>query len=106
MLLDLKGDLADRAHAILSSLICPRPIAWVTTLNDDGSVNAAPFSFFNLMGSEPPLVVFCPSDRDDGTPKDSARNAQSRGEFVLHLVDEPLAETMVRTSASHPYGES
>ena len=106
MLLDLKGSLADRAYPILASLVCPRPIAWVTTLNDDGSVNAAPFSFFNLMGTEPPLVVFCPGDHDDGTPKDTARNAQSRGEFVLHLVDEPLAETMVRTSASHPYGKS
>jgi len=106
MLLDLKGELADRAYPILASLICPRPIAWVTTLNADGSVNAAPFSFFNLMGSEPPLVVFCPGDHDDGTPKDTARNAQERGEFVLHLVDEGLAETMVRTSASLPYGES
>jgi flavin reductase (DIM6/NTAB) family NADH-FMN oxidoreductase RutF len=106
MLLDLKGDLADRAYPILASLICPRPIAWVTTLNDDDSVNAAPFSFFNLMGTEPPLVVFCPGDQDDGTPKDTARNAQSRGEFVLHLVDEPLAEAMVRTSATHPYGKS
>lgn len=106
MLLDLKGSLADRAYPILASLVCPRPIAWVTTLNDDGSVNAAPFSFFNLMGTEPPLVVFCPGDHDDGTPKDTARNAQTRGEFVLHLVDEPLAETMVRTSASHPYGKS
>ncbi|HEY8961075.1 MAG TPA: flavin reductase family protein, partial [Luteolibacter sp.] len=93
-------------YPILASLICPRPIAWVTTLNDDGSVNAAPFSFFNLMGTEPPLVVFCPGDRDDGTPKDTARNAQSRGEFVLHLVDELLAEAMVHTSASHPYGKS
>lgn len=106
MLLDLKGALADRAYPILASLICPRPIAWVTTLNDDGSVNAAPFSFFNLMGTDPALVVFCPGDHDDGTPKDTARNAQSRGEFVLHLVDGPMAETMVRTSASHPYGKS
>jgi flavin reductase (DIM6/NTAB) family NADH-FMN oxidoreductase RutF len=106
MLLDLNGSLADRAYPILASLICPRPIAWVTTLNDDGSVNAAPFSFFNLMGTEPPLVVFCPGDQDDGTPKDTARNVQNRGEFVLHLVDEPLAEVMVRTSASHPYGQS
>jgi len=106
MELDITGTLADRAYPILASLVCPRPIAWVTTLNDDGSVNLAPFSFFNLMGSEPPLLVFCPGDRADGTPKDSALNAEKRGEFVVHLVDEPLAETMVRTAASLPYGES
>lgn len=106
MELDFTGALADRAYLILSSLACPRPIAWVTTLNPDGSVNVAPFSFFNLVGTEPPLLMFCPGDRDDGTPKDSARNARDRGEFVVNLVDEPLAEVMVRTSASLPPGES
>jgi flavin reductase (DIM6/NTAB) family NADH-FMN oxidoreductase RutF len=106
MELDFTGALADRAYPILASLVCPRPIAWVTTLNPDGSVNVAPFSFFNLVGTEPPLLMFCPGDRDDGTPKDSARNAHDRGEFVVNLVDDPLAEVMVRTSASLPPGES
>lgn len=106
MELDFTGALADRAYPILASLVCPRPIAWVTTLNPDGSVNVAPFSFFNLVGIEPPLLMFCPGDRDDGTPKDSARNARDRGEFVVNLVDDPLAEVMVRTSASLPPGES
>ena len=58
------------------------------------------------MGASPPLVVFAPGDRDDGSPKDTARNAQRTGEFVVNLVDEPLAEVMVRTSASLPYGTS
>lgn len=106
MELDFSGPRAEQAYPILSSLICPRPIAWVTTLNADGSVNVAPFSFFNLVGTEPPLLMFCPGDRDDGTPKDSARNARDRGEFVVNLVDEPLAEAMVRTSASLPPGDS
>lgn len=106
MELDFTVALADRAYPILASLVCPRPIAWVTTLNPDGSVNVAPFSFFNLVGTEPPLLMFCPGDRDDGTPKDSARNAHDRGEFVVNLVDDPLAEVMVRTSASLPPGES
>jgi len=103
MELDFTGALADRAYPIL---VCPRPIAWVTTLNPDGSVNVAPFSFFNLVGTEPPLLMFCPGDRDDGTPKDSASNARDREEFVVNLVDDPLAEVMVRTSASLPPGES
>lgn len=104
--LDLLGAHASRAYSILSSLVTPRPIAWVTTLNEDGSVNAAPFSFFNLFGAEPPLVIFAPGDRDDGSPKDSARNCRRTGEFVVNLVDEALAEVMVKTSASVPYGVS
>lgn len=106
MELDLLTTHAHRAYPILAGIVTPRPIAWVTTLNEDGSVNAAPFSFFNMMGSSPPLVAFAPGDRDDGSPKDTARNAQRTGEFVVNLVDEPLAAVMVRTSASHPYGTS
>lgn len=106
MELDLLGEHADRSYAILAALVTPRPIAWVTTLNEDGGVNAAPFSFFNVMGSEPPLVVFAPGDRADGTPKDSALNARRTGEFVVNLVDEALAAVMNRTSAPWPHGVS
>jgi hypothetical protein len=53
----------------------------VTTRNEDESVNAAPFSFFNVFGAEPPLVIFAPGDRDDGTAKDTARNCERTGEF-------------------------
>ena len=104
--LDLLTTHADRAYPILAGLVTPRPIAWVTTLNEDGSVNAAPFSFFNVFGSEPPLVIFAPGDRDDGSPKDTARNCRRTGEFVVNLVDEELAEVMNRTSAAVPYGVS
>ena len=74
MELDLTGEHADRAYYILASLITPRPIAWVTTMSPEGAVNAAPFSFFNVLGANPPILGFCPGDRDDGTPKDTARN--------------------------------
>jgi flavin reductase (DIM6/NTAB) family NADH-FMN oxidoreductase RutF len=104
--LDLLTTHADRAYPILAGLVTPRPIAWITTLNEDGSVNAAPFSFFNLFGVDPPLVIFAPGDRDDGSPKDTARNCERSGEFVINLVDEPLAEVMNRTSATVPYGVS
>ncbi|MBC8128335.1 MAG: flavin reductase family protein [Gloeobacteraceae cyanobacterium ES-bin-144] len=104
--LDILTTHADRAYSILAGLITPRPIAWVTTLNEDGSVNAAPFSFFNMFGDEPPLVIFAPGNRDDGSPKDTARNCQRSGEFVINLVDETLANAMVKTSASLPYGVS
>lgn len=106
MELDLEGKHADRAYAMLASLVTPRPIALVTTLGPDGVVNAAPFSFFNVLGADPPIVGFCPSDRDDGTPKDTARNVRLNHEFVVNLVDEYLAEAMNVTAASLPYGES
>jgi flavin reductase (DIM6/NTAB) family NADH-FMN oxidoreductase RutF len=106
MELDLVGEHADRAYPLLASLVTPRPIAWVTTLGPDGAVNAAPFSFFNVLGAEPPIVGICPGDRDDGTPKDTARNIRLSHEFVVNLVDEDLAEAMNKTAASLPYGVS
>ena len=106
MELDLEGKHAKRAYSILASLVTPRPIAWVTTLGPDGVVNAAPFSFFNLLGANPPILGFCPGDRDDGTPKDTARNIRLSHEFVVNLVDEKTAEAMNRTAASLPYGLS
>jgi flavin reductase (DIM6/NTAB) family NADH-FMN oxidoreductase RutF len=106
MELDLLNEYADKAYPILAALVTPRPIAWVTTLNENGTVNAAPFSFFNVMGDDPPMLVFAPGNREDGTPKDTALNCRRSGEFVVNMVDEALGEAMVRTSASLPYGES
>jgi flavin reductase (DIM6/NTAB) family NADH-FMN oxidoreductase RutF len=104
MELDLEGTHAARAYALLVSLVVPRPIAWVTTVNAEGVVNAAPFSFFNVLGARPPIVGICPGDRDDGTPKDTARNIRLAHEFVVNLVDEDLAVSMNCTAASVPYG--
>ena len=106
MELDLEGKHASRGYATLVALVTPRPIAWVTTLNEDGTVNAAPFSFFNALGGDPPIIGFAPGDRDDGTPKDTARNIRRTHQFVVNLVDEAVAEAMNRTSASLPYGKS
>lgn len=103
---DLLGQHASRAYGLLASLVTPRPIALVTTLGPDGVVNAAPFSFFNVMGADPPIVAFAPGDRPDGTAKDTALNLRANQEFVVNLVDEPLAEAMNRCAASLPYGQS
>jgi flavin reductase (DIM6/NTAB) family NADH-FMN oxidoreductase RutF len=81
MELDLEGEHADRSYALLVSLVTPRPIAWVTSLSLDGQVNAAPFSFFNALGANPPIIGFCPGDRDDGQPKDTARNVRATHEL-------------------------
>jgi len=106
MELDLEHQHAERAYPILASLVVPRPIAWVTTLNEDGSVNAAPFSFFNVFGANPPVVGFAPGDRDSGEPKDTARNIRRTHEFVVNLVDESVAQAMNQTAATLPYGTS
>lgn len=106
MELDLENQFADRAYPILASLVTPRPIAFVTTMSAEGQINAAPFSFFNLLGANPPILAIAPGDRDDGTPKDTARNIRSTGEFVVNLVDETIAEAMNKCSASLPYGEN
>jgi flavin reductase (DIM6/NTAB) family NADH-FMN oxidoreductase RutF len=106
MELNLETDYADRAYTILASLVTPRPIALVTTISADGKVNAAPFSFFNLMGANPPICAFAPGDRENGTPKDTALNIRSGHEFVVNLVDEKIAEAMNQCAASLPFGEN
>ncbi len=93
------------AYKLLAGLVVPRPIALVTTVDAAGRVNAAPFSFFNVMGTEPPLAVFAPGDRDDGTPKDTAANLLVTGECVIHLCDEPLVDRMIACARALPPGE-
>jgi flavin reductase (DIM6/NTAB) family NADH-FMN oxidoreductase RutF len=106
MILDLEFQLADRAYPILASLVTPRPIALVTTIDPGGRINAAPFSFFNLLGAQPPILAFAPGDRGDGTPKDTARNIRATHEFVVNLVEEAIAEAMNKCAAPLPYGEN
>ena len=103
---DVAAHPGARAYKLLAGLVVPRPIALVTTVDERGRTNAAPFSFFNVMGTEPPMVVIAPSDRDDGTPKDTAANLILNGECVIHLCDELLAKRMVACARSLPAGES
>ena len=103
MELDLEGEHVRCAYAMLASLVTPRPIAWVRTLGPADVVNLAPFSFF-VFGASSPIVGFCPGDRDDGTPKDTARNIRLTHDFVVNLLDEAVAEVMNRTVASLAYG--
>jgi flavin reductase (DIM6/NTAB) family NADH-FMN oxidoreductase RutF len=106
MELDLEKEFAHRAYPLLVSLVTPRPIALVTTISPDGKVNAAPFSFFNLLGANPPICAFAPGDRENGMPKDTALNIRATHEFVVNLVDEKIAEAMNQCAASLPYGEN
>jgi flavin reductase (DIM6/NTAB) family NADH-FMN oxidoreductase RutF len=89
-------------YKLLVALVIPRPIAFVSTRSPEGVENAAPFSFFNVMGEEPPIVVLSMDRRADGTRKDSARNILETREFVVNMVDEPLLERMHHCSVSYP----
>ena len=82
---------------LLAALVVPRPIAWVTSVSDAGVLNAAPFSFFNLMSGSPPILCLGLETRD-GKPKDTARNIQETGEFVVNLVSRELVGQMVVTA--------
>jgi flavin reductase (DIM6/NTAB) family NADH-FMN oxidoreductase RutF len=93
-------------YKLLTNLVVPRPIAWVTSLNQTGVINLAPFSFFNAVGSEPLYVVISIGCRDDGTPKDTALNIQTSGEFVVNLVTEDLFGAMNVSAADFPPDQS
>jgi len=83
-------------YKLLSSTILPRPIAFVTSVNAEGQSNAAPFSFFNAAGYEPPVIVIGFTPHQDGSQKDTPNNILATKEFVVNLVDEPLAAQMNR----------
>lgn len=89
-------------YKILTSTVVPRPIAWVTTTSSAGQPNAAPFSFFNVMSKEPPLLAIGIQANDDGSMKDTGRNILETGEFVVNLVSQSLADAMNVTSAHLP----
>ncbi|WP_026297241.1 flavin reductase family protein [Paenibacillus daejeonensis] len=88
-------------YKLLIGSIVPRPIALVTTLSPEGVLNAAPFSYFNIVSSKPPLVSIA-IQRRGGKPKDTARNAMTEGAFVVHITDTSYLEQMNQTAANLP----
>ncbi|SIS93252.1 flavin reductase family protein [Alicyclobacillus vulcanalis] len=92
-------------YKFLIGAVIPRPIAFVTTLSKAGVLNAAPFSFFNVVTPAPPMVSVS-VQRQNGQPKDTARNAVDSGAFVVHIVSEPYTEKINQTAATLPPDES
>lgn len=90
------------AYQWMVSLVAPRPIAWVTTLSASGVINLAPFSFFNVFGANPPVVVFSPTLKRDSTKKDTLINIERHGEFVIHASTEGDIDAINDSSASLP----
>src|SRR5271157_302926 len=106
MIIDVSKADVVTVYRALVGVVTPRPIAWVTTVDGDGRVNLAPFSFFNAFGANPPIVVFSPTLRRDGTKKDTLKNLDAVGEFVLNAAVEALADKMNATSKELPPGQS
>jgi len=88
-------------YRFLTSAVAPRPIAWVTTVDSRGLVNAAPFSWFNTVCPDPPMVAIAIGSRADGSPKDTYRNIRDTEEFVVNVVTRQAADVMVQSSAEY-----
>lgn len=88
-------------YRFMISVVVPRPIAFVSTVSADGRFNVAPFSYFNAITNQPPLLGIS-INRRRGVPKDTLRNIEATAEFVVNTVDEPLGERMVHTSGEWP----
>ncbi|MBI5864267.1 MAG: flavin reductase family protein [Planctomycetes bacterium] len=93
-------------YKLFVGFVNPRPIALVSTINAAGQLNLAPFSFYNMVSGNPPVVMFCPSLNRNREPKHTYRNIAETGEFVIATVSEAIAPQMARTAAELPYGQS
>lgn len=100
MEIDFSKLTAYQRYKLMASLIVPRPIALVTTVGANGVANAAPFSMFNMLGEDPPILMLSINRLKDGRLKDTAANILASGEFVVHISDEAMAAQM------HACGES
>ncbi len=112
MILIMYIDLANSEHSwramhrLYLSFIQPRPIAFASTIDEQGRPNLAPFSFYNMMSANPPVVVFSPALNRHAQPKDTLRNILATKEFVIATVTEPIAERMNICSTEFEHGIS
>lgn len=104
MLSFVPGEMPGPApYHLLTSIVAPRPIAWIATQGTDGVSNLAPFSFFNAVAGFPPTIMFSVSyRRKEPREKDTLRNVREVDEFVCHIVDEALAGAMARSAMDWP----
>ena len=90
-------------NRVLTGVVVPRPIAFVSTISNSGNVNLSPYSFFNAVSYDPPLIIFSSSKfTSDGKLKDSLSNIEQNGEFVVNIVNENIVEAMNTTAAEYP----
>ena len=102
---ETSGNFSDNYKFLIGSIL-PRPIAWVSTLNSDGSNNLAPFSFFTAVSAKPMIIAFCPMIRTStGKKKDTVINIEREKEFVINFVTEELTEKCNLSSTELEYGQ-
>ena len=106
MIFDLSKLPAPKIYNLLNGLIAPRPIAWITSVHLAGRINAAPFSAYNYVGTDPPIVAVGVGNRPGPgvVGKDTAQNIRNTREFVINVVNETLAEAMVTCAIDFPPG--
>ena len=90
----------------IKAIISPRPIGWISSRGKDGSVNLAPYSYFNAISEQPPMLIFSSAPSGNSAHKDSLRNVIETEEFVVNIVSSALGNAMNITSGGLPYGES
>ena len=95
---------AGKRYRMMTWLVVPRPIAFVSTTSPEGHDNLAPFSYFMLGGDSPSSLAFCPTSNRDGDPKDTLKNIELCKEFVVNLVTSEMAKGMIETSFAYPQG--
>lgn len=93
-------------YATMTQVIIPRPVAWVLSDNGDGGYNLAPYSYFNAVCSDPPLVFISAGKKPDGSFKDTRLNIERRRYFVIHIAHREMAQPLTETSRTLPHGRS
>lgn len=93
-------------YHLMTQLIIPRPIAWVLTQNTNQTLNLAPFSYFNGISSDPPLLMLSVGKKTDGQKKDTWMNIDNSGQFVVHIASTDLIKPVSETSEALDYGQS
>ena len=106
MYIDMSTLSPGRVYLTMIQTLIPRPIAWVLSENEDATYNLAPFSYFNAVCSDPPLIMFSVSKQQDGRDKDTRANIEARGEFVIHIAHREMANDVTQSSATLAPGES
>ncbi len=106
MHIDLSTLSPNQVYFSMIQSVLPRPIAWVLSENENSSYNLAPFSYFNAVCSNPPMIMLSIGKKPDGSIKDSRVNIEARKQFVVHIAHREMAKHVTATSASLPAGES
>ena len=102
----MQHNAAGLSHNPLKAIVSPRPIGWVSSCGADGSVNLAPYSFFNAVSEDPAMLFFSAEVLAGGRRKDSLRNIEETGEFTVNIVGEAQFGAMNISSGNFPYGDN